>query len=135
MSYQARQNRQFRHNRNQIMHISLTAIIALVIILFVGLQVSASFISGTATGCVITAKDRTTGTDGKSDQRIYAENCNNSDDVTVFKVSDNLPSGHFSSAKTYAGIEIGKTYNVELRGLRIPILSMFENAIKVTPSE
>jgi hypothetical protein len=89
-------------------------------------------VSGTSTGCVVKDKDRSTGYKGRSDMRVYTEGCNGSSEGKVFQVSDNWFAGQFASADTYAKIEVGKTYNFETRGMRIPILSTFENIVGVT---
>lgn len=93
---------------------------------------SAAAISGSSTGCVVKDKDRSTGYKGRSDMRVYAEGCNGSSETKVFSVSDNWFVGQFASADTYAKIEIGKTYDFETRGMRVPVLSSFENIVGVT---
>ncbi len=69
--------------------------------------------------CVVTDKDRTTDHDGASSMRVYTENCG------VLAVGDSLVSGIFNSADIYSAISVGGTYNFELRGVRVPILSSF----------
>lgn len=76
--------------------------------------------------CTVEDKDRTTNRDGKSDARLYTEDCG------VLRVGDSLFSWTFSSADTYASIEEGKTYDVKTRGLRIPFFSMFPNVVEAT---
>lgn len=107
--------------------------VVVVAILAVGFTLySAAAISGSSTGCVVKDKDRSTGYKGRSDMRVYAEGCNGSSETKVFQVSDNWFAGQFASADTYAKIEVGKTYDFETRGMRIPILSSFENIVGVT---
>jgi hypothetical protein len=76
--------------------------------------------------CTIQDKDRTTNREGKSDARLYTEDCG------VLRVGDSLLSWTWSSADTYAGIDEGKTYHIKTRGLRIPFLSMFPNVVEAT---
>jgi hypothetical protein len=92
----------------------------------------ASSVTGTAVGCTVTDKDRSSDGDGGSDMRIYTEGCDGKSAVKVFHVADNWFAGEVASADTYAGIQIGKTYNFETRGMRIPVLSSFENIVGVT---
>lgn len=94
----------------------------------------AAAVENSYSGCTVTNKDRTSDGEGGSDMRIYTEGCNDSNSVRVFSVADNPFTGDFASANTYAKIEIGQTYDFQTRGYRIPILSMFENIIVVTPS-
>lgn len=108
--------------------------VVIVAILAVGFTLySAAAISGSSTGCVVKDKDRSQGYKGRSDMRVYAEGCNGSSETKVFSVGDNWFAGQFASADTYAKIEVGKTYDFETRGMRIPVLSSFENIVGVTP--
>jgi hypothetical protein len=92
----------------------------------------AAAVESSYTGCTVTAKDRTSDGEGGSDMRIYTQGCNDSSEVRVFNVADNVFVGQYASANTYASIEIGKTYNFETRGYRIPVLSLFENIVGIT---
>lgn len=49
----------------------------------------------------------------------------------VFKNTDSLLEGKFNSADVYAELEIGKTYDIETYGYRIPFCSMYENIVDV----
>jgi hypothetical protein len=90
---------------------------------------TASSVSSVANGCTVTDKDRSSDGQGGSNMRIYTKGCNDSSKVTVFTVADNPFVGQYASADTYAGIEIGKTYNFETRGVRIPVISAMENIV------
>lgn len=48
-------------------------------------------------------------------------------DKGVFEVTDSLIIMRFNSSDFYGSIEIGKTYNFNVRGYRVPILSMYQN--------
>jgi hypothetical protein len=112
--------------------IAVISIFALTIAM-IGFSVfAASSVSSVANGCTVTDKDRTSDGQGGSNMRIYTKGCNGSSKVTVFTVADNHFVGQYASADTYAGIEIGKTYNLEARGVRIPVINMFENIVSFT---
>ncbi len=49
-------------------------------------------------------------------------------DSGTFEVSDSLVGFiRFNSSDVYGSIEAGKTYNLKLRGYRVPIPSMYQN--------
>lgn len=77
--------------------------------------------------CTVESKDRTSKSDGKSDARVYTEDCG------VLKVGDSLTQGHFNSADTYSQIKVGQRYDFKTQGYRIPVLSEFPNIIEATP--
>lgn len=98
-----------------------------IIILFVVLIVG-SFVNALHTEtmtCTVEDKDRTTNSDGKSDARIYTEDCG------VLRTGDSLFSWQWNSADVYASIEPGHTYTVTTRGYRVPIFSWFPNVVGV----
>ncbi len=80
------------------------------------------------TSCTVTDKDRVTGTEGKSNMRVYTEQCG------VLNVEDSLLDLQFNSANVFSSIKVGETYDFKTRGLRIPLLSMFPNIVSVTVS-
>lgn len=95
---------------------------AFILIFFVlGIVGSIFFMNarGVASGCVVTDKDRATTSEGSSDMRVYTSNCG------VFVVGDNVFTGTFDSADIYSNIEVGKVYDFDVTGYRIPLLSMF----------
>lgn len=78
----------------------------------------------TVTGCKVVDKDRTTNSKGVSDARIYTDNCG------VFQVKDSWTSGTWSSADRYNKIKVGKTYDFDTQGRRVPFFSQFPNIIQ-----
>ena len=80
------------------------------------------------TSCTVTDKDRVTGTEGKSNMRVYTEQCG------VLNVEDSLLDLQFNSADVFSSIKVGETYDFKTRGLRIPLMSMFPNIVSVTVS-
>jgi hypothetical protein len=135
MSYSSRYS-PARFKKSRWGNVQNVFIIAFLVLAVVGVGFSifaaTSITSATSTGCVVTEKDRSTGYKGRSDMRVYAEGCNGSSETKVFSVSDNWFAGQFASADTYGKIEVGKTYDFETRGMRVPIISSFENIVGVT---
>lgn len=135
MSYSSRYSpARFKRSRWGAFQNVFIAAFLVIAVLGVGFSIFAatSITSATFTGCVVTDKDRSTGYKGRSDMRVYVEGCNGSSETKVFQVSDNWFAGQFSSADTFGKIEVGKTHDFETRGMRIPIISSFENIVGVT---
>lgn len=97
----------------------------LVVVGAIGFGISYALNTSTQTACVVEDKDRTR-SEGGSDMRVYTENCG------VLMVSDNWLKFHFDSADVFNEIEVGKTYDFETFGYRIPVLSQFESIISAT---
>jgi hypothetical protein len=115
-----------------LFRVAVGAIFALTFVIMGFSYFGAAAVESTATGCTVTNKDRTSDGEGGSDMRIYTQGCNDSSAVKVFTVADNWFVGQVASADVFASIEIGKTYDFETRGFRIPVLSQFENIVGVT---
>lgn len=82
---------------------------------------------GSAQHCLVSEKDRAKNNDGKSDARIYTENCG------VFQVKDTLlGKTNFNSADLYASIKVGDTYDFETRGFRFGLFSDFPIILTAT---
>ena len=72
-----------------------------------------------------TVKDKTvTVSKSKSKYLIFT-------DKGVYENADSLLQGKWDSSDMYNSLEIGKQYKVEVRGYRIPFLSMYQNIIRV----
>jgi len=55
-----------------------------------------------------------------------------SDSGDVYRVDDSVLSGRYDSSNDYFRIKIGSTYDVVLRGRRVPVLSMYPNIAEFT---
>jgi hypothetical protein len=98
----------------------------LVAVLFVG-GIAFNIINATHVShrtCTVNDKDRTSKSNGKSDMRVYTDQCG------VMHVGDSILSWTFHSADTYASIKPGHTYKMTTRGFRVPFFSMFPNVVK-----
>lgn len=100
--------------------------VALVVILIGVGTVSYAGSGSSYSSCTVEDKDRST-SDGKSVYRVYTS-------CGVFGVEDFLWTGSFDSADRYSSIDIGKTYDFETLGWRVPILSLFPNILSVQES-
>lgn len=98
--------------------------VVLLVVVGIGFGVMNATHTDRKTGCVVTEKDRTKGTDNKSDARVYTKNCG------TFKVADSILEGTWTSADTYASIRVGKTYDFKTRGYRVGFFSMFPNIVR-----
>lgn len=76
-------------------------------------------------GCLVTGKDRTSGSQGQGSMRVYTKNCG------VFEVSDAVFKGRFDSADRYSTIEPGKMYDFTTVGFRADVFSWFPNIIRI----
>lgn len=125
----------FRNKKFRLARLGVFIIMGLAFIVMGFSMFQGAAVSGSATSCTVTDKDRASDGEGGSDMRIYTEGCNDSSKVRVFSVADNIFIGEFASADTFAAIEVGKTYDFETRGSRVPVLSMFENIVGVTAAK
>lgn len=80
-------------------------------------------------------RDKNTDEDKKADDiyMIYAEDA--SGNTYVFTDEDELWYWKWNSSDVYAKIKVGKTYEFEVCGVRIPFLSSYQNIIDVTEVE
>lgn len=53
----------------------------------------------------------------------------------VYEVTDSLLKWRWNSSDVYASIEVGETYNMEIAGFRVPLLSMYPNIYEVYVAE
>lgn len=68
---------------------------------------------------------KTKGNDSK--YLIYTKDA--AGEIMVFEITDSLVYQRFDSSDVYAGIEIGKTYDFTIVGIRFPFFSMYPNII------
>ena len=52
-------------------------------------------------------------------------------DGEVFENSDNLIFTKFYSSDIQSQLEVGKSYNVHVSGIRVPFLSWYRNIVKI----
>ncbi len=57
------------------------------------------------------------------------------EEIIVFKNTDNWSRLKFNSSDVYGRIKVGKMYWVTVVGFRVPIFSMYENIIRVETYE
>lgn len=96
--------------------------IVLLLLLAGGIGITKSLHRVEHTSCVVEEKDRAAGENG-SDMRVYTS-------CGIFTVADNFWLLRWNSADVYQQIEVGKTYNFETSGWRVPPLSWFPNIVK-----
>lgn len=67
--------------------------------------------------------------DNKEKCLIYTQTENG--DTRVFENKDSLIEFKFNSEDIYGGLRINRTYEVKTYGLRIPLLSYYQNIVKI----
>jgi hypothetical protein len=117
-------------------HIPVQAILVLTAILIIsGAGLFLQFNDHTYTATV-TDKDRIflNSDDGAASAYVvYTKDANGN--VRVFRNSDSLFRWKWTSSDMQGYIEVGETYTFTVTGCRIPILSAYENIIKVEPAD
>ena len=68
-------------------------------------------------------------TNNGSKYLIYCTKANG--EVETYEITDNFARGQFDSSNKYGTIQIGKTYNFNVIGVRIPYLSQYANIIGI----
>lgn len=78
----------------------------------------------------VTVTDKGTKRKGDSDDKylVYTN-------VTTYEITDSLLKWRWNSSDLYGSIEVGKTYEIETGGYRIPLLSTYQNIYKATEVE
>lgn len=115
-------------NRSQA-RLTASAIGVLIIIAgAVGVTIASQHAGEQTRTCTVTSKDRTTDRDGRSDARIYTEQCG------TMQISDLFARGQFDSADIYSAIQEGHTYEITSVGWRVGFLSAFPKILG-TPAE
>lgn len=67
--------------------------------------------------------------DNKKIYLIYTQMENG--DTRVFESTDSIIEFKFNSEDIYGGLRINRTYEVKTYGLRIPLLSYYQNIVKI----
>lgn len=95
------------------------------------LSVSGNFNTHTAV-MTVTGKERV----NKDDTSYYLVFGKDMDGKTVvYKNTDNILRGKWNSSEMQGELEVGSTYQVNLVGYRVPLLSWYENIIKAEEVE
>lgn len=122
-------------NRNRIIRRLILvgiAVIASLVISFFAFTAYSYTITSTHTSCTVVDKDRVMD-EGSSDMRIYTQGCDGGVSQ-VFTMNDRLVLGQYDSADSYNNIKVGQRYDFETTGVRVPLLSLFENIKAVSLS-
>ena len=72
-------------------------------------------------------------TDIAGNNEHYMVFCQEDGKSVTYTLDDSLLFGQFNTADKFATIVAGKTYTFKVQGVRIPILSIFQNIIEITP--
>ena len=77
----------------------------------------------------ITVTDKETKKDGSTSRYLIYADTDEGD--KVFKNTDALFAGKFNSSDLQGELKVGKSYEVQTIGFRIPILSSYENVVEI----
>lgn len=118
-------------NRVGILAWIALAVPAIIIGYVLWLSISGNFNTHTAV-MTVTDKERV----NKDDTSYYLVFGKDMDGQTVvYKNTDNIMRGKWNSSEMQGEMEVGSTYQVELVGYRVPLLSWYENILKVEEVE
>lgn len=104
---------------------AVTVLVALIVVGGVLLSFAANFSESEAYDCTVTEKDPRIPTYGgtKITPRVYTS-------CGTYEIRDVFPF-HYGAGDVYGALEVGETYDLTLRGWRVPILSMFPAVTEV----
>lgn len=106
----------------------LLSILVFVIIILVCSISSCTIKNGNERTVTCTVTDK--GIKTMNDDGIYLIYTKDSDGETmVLQIADTLIHGRFDSSDLYAEIEVGKTYEFDICGERVPFLSWYPNIL------
>ena len=111
-------------------HIVIGVLIVVGIVFGVGYEIKQVSTRGTVYNCHVIDKDRSYNSkDGKSDTRVYTDNCG------TFRIKDTIfGNTNFNTADLYASIVVGQNYDFDTRGFRFGLFSDFPIILEATPS-
>lgn len=112
-------------NRGDAELIMLLVIVVIIIVSTIGSCTIQNGNERTVT-CTVTDKGIKT-KDNDSTYLIYTKDAD--DETMVLRIADTLTHGRFDSSDLYAEIEVGKTYEFEICGERIPVFSWYPNIL------
>ena len=104
-------------------------VVAVLLVIFIAVPICSSYYS-TKT-YTITVTDKDIKNYSKSSKYLVFTKLENGETKT-FSIEDSLFKWRWNSSDVYAEIEIGKTYEVEVIGWRIPFFSEYENIMVVS---
>ena len=103
-------------------------LVLIVVIIFTSLSLSFNEREYIAT---VTDKDRiTTGSGERIESKYLIFTKNDDGEVIVFENTDNWFRGKIASSDLQGKLEIGLKYKFTVVGVRIPLISMYENVIE-----
>lgn len=111
-------------------HVVVGILIALGVTLSIGYNIAQISTRNTYYNCHVIDKDRSYNSrDGKSDMRIYTDNCG------TFRIKDTIFGNvNFDTADLYSSIMVDRNYDFNTRGFRFGLFNGFPIILEATPS-
>lgn len=113
-----------------------TAVLAVVFLFASAGLIAATCFNDTEYTVTVTDKERVVSRSGDNVNSKYLIFCEDeNEDTYVFENTDNLFRGKLNSSDYQGKLKVGKTYRLTVVGYRIPLVSAYQNIIKVEETE
>lgn len=114
-------------------NIKVTVVVVTALLLFfIGIPLCYSYFATKTYTVTVTDKD-VKNSSSNSKYLVFTKLENG--ETKVFSVEDSLFKWRWNSSDVYADIEVDKTYEIEVIGWRIPIISEYENIMKFSETK
>lgn len=114
-------------------NIKVTVVVVTALLLFfIGIPLCSSYFATKTYTVTVTDKD-VKNSSSNSKYLVFTKLENG--ETKVFSVEDSLFKWRWNSSDVYADIEVDKTYEIEVIGWRIPIISEYENIMKFSETK
>lgn len=117
-----------RSSKNRIIGV----VVAVLLVIFIAVPLCSSYFSTKTYTVTVTDKD-VKNYSNNSKYLVFTKLENG--ETKTFSIEDSIFNWRWNSSDVYADIEIGKTYEIEVIGWRIPFLSEYENIMTVSTTE
>ena len=107
------------------------AIVTVILVILITIPMSSNYYSEKSYKITVTGKEVKNSIDD-SKYLIFAKTENG--ETKTFSIEDNVIKWRWNSSDVYGDVEIGKTYEIKVIGWRIPIISSYENIMKIKAS-
>ena len=107
------------------------AIVTVILVILITIPMCSNYYSEKSYKITVTGKEVKNSIDD-SKYLIFAKTENG--ETKTFSIEDNVIKWRWNSSDVYGDVEIGKTYEIKVIGWRIPIISSYENIMKIKAS-
>ena len=107
------------------------AIVTVILVILITIPMCSNYYSEKSYKITVTGKEVKNSIDD-SKYLIFAKTENG--ETKTFSIEDSVIKWRWNSSDVYGDVEIGKTYEIKVIGWRIPIISSYENIMKIKAS-